>query len=212
MTPPAPRLKLSFQILGICSPYIAVIGFVFMLRNLLLAVGFYHVVLLICILAIRRTGSCKRCFKPFHWPFGLIGLGGIVPGLVILYAWPLARLEHVNLADLMATLNINKPLFIAFSIYACLVNPLLEEGFWRGCFDTRSIRPNAVDLLFAGYHALAVSVILKPLFVVLILLAMTFAGWLFRMLYRGSGSLLPALFLHLAADIAILYAIWKLIE
>lgn len=198
--------------LGICSPYIAVIGFVFMLRNLLLAVGFYHLVLLICILAIRRTGTCKLCFKRFPWRFGVICLGGIVPGFVILAAWPMARAEHVELADLMTTLHVNKPLFIAFSIYACLVNPLLEEGFWRGCFDNRSIRPNGVDILFAGYHALAVCVILKPPFVVVLLAAMTFAGWLFRTLYRLSDSLLPALLLHSIADIAILYAIWKLIE
>lgn len=205
--------KPVFQTVGICSPYIAVLLGVFLLRNGFLAVLLYHLALLPCIIRINKSSAIKLLFKGFHRIAGpLICLGGLVPGIVILYLWPLVRGEQVDLAKTLATLNLNGQLFIFFAAYAYLVNPFLEESFWRGCFKNETRRPNAIDMLFAGYHALAVFPVLKLPFVCFVFAAMTVVGWLFRTLYRHTGGLLTPLLLHIIADISILYAIWKIMQ
>jgi membrane protease YdiL (CAAX protease family) len=142
----------------------------------------------------------------------LICLGGIVPGIVILYLWPIAKQEQTELSEILAMLNLKNVSFILFAIYASIVNPFLEESFWRGCFNSGALHPNVIDMLFAGYHALVVSPVLKAPFVLLVFLAMIFVGWFFRMLYRITGGLAIPLLTHIIADIAILFAIWRIMQ
>lgn len=203
--------KRFLQALGICSPYVAVLAGVFLLKNIFPAVLFYHAVLLACIFGMTRFYVFKQFAAGFHRVLvPLFVSGGLVAGAVVLYGWPLAAGEQVDLARLLAGLHFGPPWFFLFAVYACLVNPLLEEAFWRGCFRNRSHWPTAVDGLFAGYHALAVVPIVTPVFAAGVFAAMTFVGWLFRALARRSGGLLVPVLTHLVADAAILYAVWRI--
>jgi len=189
----------------------AVIAGVFVLRNAFAAVLFYHLILLIGILKLNGPSAFSLLTSGFHRYIGpVMCLGGILPGLVIVYAWPMAARADINLPDILSTLNMGGPLLAVFSLYACLVNPVLEEAFWRGRFEKGSIRPNSVDALFAGYHVLAVAPVAKPVFAVLLFAALIFVAWLFRQLYRLTGGLLIPFLTHVIADIAILYAIWHI--
>lgn len=212
MTQPASHSTRIFQTLGVVSPYLAVLLGVFLLKNGFLAVLVYHLVLLLCIVKIDGVKPFRLLLKGWNSVLGpLMCLGGVVPGVVILYLWPIARQEHADLAQLFALLNLDDRWFTAFAVYACLVNPFLEESFWRGCFNNRSWLPAPIDALFSGYHALVVIPVLSAPFVVLLFLAMLVVGWLLRTLRRLTGGLLIPLLTHLIADIAILYAVWKLI-
>lgn len=207
-----PKTRL-FQTAGIMAPYIAVLVGVFWLKNVLLAVLFYHAVLLVCIFGISRLGIFKQLAAGVHrFLTPLFILGGLTTGVIILVFWPLAVRSSVDLSHLLALLRLGPPWFLIFAAYACLVNPILEEAFWRGGFENRSPRPTAVDAAFAAYHALAVVPILKPHFVLLVFAAMTFVAWLFRALARRTGGLLTPYLVHLAADIAILAALWSIIR
>jgi membrane protease YdiL (CAAX protease family) len=189
----------------------AVIAGVFFLRNAFAAVLFYHMVLLVCILKLNGASAFRKLTKGFHRYIGpVIVIGGIVPGLVIVYAWPLAKTAGIDLPNTLSSLNMGGPMLLLFALYACFVNPILEEAFWRGSFDKRSIWPNPIDALFAGYHAVAISPVVKPLFAVLLFAALVFTAWLFRQLYRLTGGLLIPFITHVIADIAILYAIWSI--
>lgn len=200
-----------FQTLGIGAPYAAMLAGVFLFRNGLTAVLFYHAVLLICIFGLTEFNAAKLLVTGFHRFWGpLLAVGGLVPGIVILYFWPIARQESVELSGVLEALNLGPGWFPLFAVYSCLVNPFLEEAFWRGGFQNRSLWPTPVDALFAGYHALAVIPVLKWPFVLLVLLALIFVGWLFRTVYRRSGGLAIPLLTHFMADIAILYAVGRL--
>ncbi|MHC4553565.1 MAG: CPBP family glutamic-type intramembrane protease [Planctomycetota bacterium] len=202
-----------FRALGICSPYLAVLAGVFILKNGLLAVLLYHAVLLVCIIAINKIHALKLLIKGCHGCVGpLICLGGLLPAVVIIYFWPLAKLPDVNLSEVFSSLNLNKQLFGIFAVYSCIVNPFMEESFWRGCFKNNSLFPAPVDMLFAAYPALVIYPVVKLPFVVLLFAALTFVGWLFRTLYNFTGGLLIPLMTHIIADIAILYAIWKIMQ
>lgn len=191
----------------------AVLAGVFLLRNAFAAVLFYHLVLLVCILKVDGTSPFRQLTRGFHRYIGpVVGLGGIVPGFVIVYAWPVAGGTGIDLPNTLSSLKMGGPMLLWFALYACFINPVLEEAFWRGSFDQGSIMPNFVDALFAGYHALAVSPVVKPLFAVLLFAALVFVGWLFRQLYRLTDGLLIPFVTHVIADIAILYAIWTIVN
>lgn len=204
--------KSLLRIAGILSPYIAFIVFV-PRGHPIAAILFYHITLLLCILGIEGPDAFRRLARGFGPRIGpLICVGGCVPGFVIFYLWAIARQDSVDLANVFTSLHLSGPLFAIFATYSCLINPVLEESFWRGCFDNLSRLPNRIDALFAGYHAMAVIPVVKPVFVLLTFLSMVFVGWLFRTLYRRTGGLLIPYITHLIADIAILYAVWRLIQ
>ncbi len=201
------------RIAGIASPYLAVCFGLFVLKNGFVSVLMYHLTLLICSIEINKSKSLKLLASGFHRTLGpLMCLGGLLPAAIIVWLWPIAKLDAVEITGLFEMIHLPKGPFMIFALYACLVNPLLEESFWRGCFSNQSRKPNYVDLLFAGYHALILAAVLKPAFVVAAFVALAGASWLFRNMYRLTGGLLIPLLAHLIADIAIFAAVWKILQ
>ena len=201
------------KLCGIVTPYLAVILGVFFFKNSLFAVLLYHVILLICIITINRSQALKLLVSGFDRYVGpLICLGGLLPGVVIFFLWSTAKLESVDLAQLMRSINLTGTSFTFFAVYACPINPFFEESFWRGCFKPGSWVPSPIDALFAGYHAIVLIPVVKPIFVLLSFTAMMFVGWIFRNIYRITGGLAIPLLTHIVADIAIIYAIWKIMQ
>ena len=206
-------VKNYFKICGAVSPYLAVVLGVFYFKNGFLAVLLYHLILLICIIGINRAKALKLIKSGFNWHIGpLICLGGLLPGVIIFFLWPIAKLESVDLAQLMESVNLTHTSFAIFALYACFVNPFLEESFWRGCFKPGSWIPSYIDALFAGYHAILLIPVVKLTFVLLSFVTLMFVGWIFRNIYRLTSGLAIPLLTHIVADIAILYAVWKIMQ
>ena len=202
-----------FKTCGIVSPYLAVFLGVFYFKNGLFAVLLYHLTLSICIIGINGVKALKLIKSdPIRHISPLICLGGLLPGVVIFFLWPIAKLESINLAQLMESVNLTYTTFTLFALYSCFINPFLEESFWRGCFKPRSWTPNLIDALFAGYHAVVLIPVVKPVFVLLSFMALMCVGWAFRNIYRLTGSLSIGLLTHIVADIAILWAVWKIMQ
>ena len=206
-------VEFFFKTCGVVSPYLAVFLGVFYFNNGLFAVLLYHLILLICIIGINRSQAVKLLASGFHQHFGpLICLGGLLPGVIILFLWPFAKQETVDLAQLMESVDLKNTSFVVFALYACFVNPFLEESFWRGCFKPGLWSLNPVDALFAGYHAVVLIPVIQPVFVLLSFTALMCVGWIFRNIYRLSGGLAIPLLTHIVADIAIFYAVWKIMQ
>ncbi len=206
-------VETTLKIAGIISPYLAVILGVFVFKSGTFAVLLYHLILLICIISLNRKKTLKLLvsgFRPCYWP--LICLGGLLPGAVIFYLWPWARQETINLAHTMDSVGLSNVSFTAFALYACFVNPFLEESFWRGCFKPKSWLPGPVDVLFAGYHAVVMFPVAKPAFVIFSFLALAFVGWIFRQFYRLTGGLAIPVLIHIVADITIVWAMWQIMQ
>jgi membrane protease YdiL (CAAX protease family) len=96
------------------------------------------------------------------------------------------------------------------NIYTPLVNPTLEELFWRGALlrslaarvgPTRGLVLMAV--LFTGYHALPLVALFSLSVVVLSLAVTLLGGLLFGLLVRWSGGLWLPLAVHVAADVCV---------
>jgi membrane protease YdiL (CAAX protease family) len=198
---------------GVLSPYLAVTLGLFLFKNGLLAVLLYHLILLVCIIGINRGKALTLLRTGFQPGLGaLIALGGLLPGAMIYFFWPYAKQSGVNIEHIMASVHLSNASFAFFVVYSCFVNPILEESFWRGCFPGQSQLPGWVDGLFAGYHAVILIPVVRPVFVLLSFPALSGVSWIFRMLYRRTGGLAIPLVSHLVADIAILWAVWKMIH
>jgi membrane protease YdiL (CAAX protease family) len=206
-------VKNYFKICGAVSPYLAVVLGVFYFKNGFLAILLYHLLLLICIIGINRAKAFKLIKSGFNWHIGpVICLSSLLPGVLIFFLWPFAKLESVDLAQVMESVNLTNTSFAIFALYACFVNPFLEESFWRGCFKPGSWIPSYIDALFAGYHAILLIPVVRSIFVLLAFMALMCVGWIFRNIYRLTSGLAISLLTHIVADIAILYAVWKIMQ
>ena len=97
------------------------------------------------------------------------------------------------------------PLFIA---YFSLVNPFIEEYFWRGVLGNNSKKLYPGDAVYAGYHALALWDRVHPLSILLAVIILTSAGWLWRQMAREDRGLLAPVLGHMIADFTILLTIY----
>jgi hypothetical protein len=135
-------------------------------------------------------------------------LGGSA-GVLLYFLWPfLGNLQ--NLRTYLASIGLTSATWPFFLAYFCLVNPWLEECFWRGYLGSPSKSLTAMDLLFAGYHLLVLYGIISLGWLVLTAVVLTLTAWLWRQTARASGGLLIASLSHLAADLSVLLVAYSL--
>jgi membrane protease YdiL (CAAX protease family) len=123
-----------FKTCGIVSPYLAVFLGVFYFKNAFFALLLYHLTLSICIIEINGVTALKLIKSDPIWHISrLICLSGLLSGVVIYFLWPIAKLESINLVQLMESVNLKNTSFIFFALYVCIVNPFLEESLRLHC-------------------------------------------------------------------------------
>lgn len=114
-------------------------------------------------------------------------------------------------ADLSAkilALGLDDKLRFGFVVYFSLINPFMEEYFWRGALGSSSKSFYIGDLVYAGFHALILWDKAHILSIVLAISVLTFIGWFWRQVYRRDGSLLAPALGHMAADFSILFVVF----
>ena len=120
--------------------------------------------------------------------------------------------NHIGVAeDLPAqlqSLGLNSSSWLAFITYFTLVNPIVEEYFWRGVFRDHSTKLTLTDLIYAGYHVIVLWDKINPISIVIAVMILVSAGWLWRQIEREEQGLLAPVLGHLAADFSILMTIY----
>ncbi|MEW6404426.1 MAG: CPBP family glutamic-type intramembrane protease [Chloroflexota bacterium] len=110
-----------------------------------------------------------------------------------------ARLASIGLS------SATWPLFIA---YSTLVNPFIEEYFWRGYLGSPARGLHIFDGIFAGYHVFLLEGKAPASSIVFGFVLLTLAGWFWRQLTRQDQGLLAPVLGHMAADFSILMALY----
>lgn len=170
----------------------------------------FHLALAIPLLPHLRTLP-THFFAPVSpvWflPMACLGLLG---GVAVWMLWPyigIAEHYHANLASLgMMTSDFSWPLFIT---YFSLVNPWIEEAFWRHLLTSPARGPALVDFLFAGFHILILVLFIGPFWWLVALLILSITGWVWRIITQRTGSLLPAIIFHIFADFSIVWVVYQ---
>ena len=111
-----------------------------------------------------------------------------------------------DLSAKVQSLGLNSSNWIAFIAYFTLVNPFVEEYFWRGYLGSPTKAFYVSDFVYAGFHAFVVMGKVPTSSTIYSLIALVLAGWFWRQIAREDRGLLAPVLGHMAADFTILMA------
>jgi membrane protease YdiL (CAAX protease family) len=151
----------------------------------------------------------------------LLGLGigtlAVVSiGGAFLFLKPLVNIAGIG-ENLANEIGITRDVYIFVALWLVLINPLLEEYFWRGFVFMQAYRfftdplykrivVYGTGMLFALHHAVIIQDWFNWWQFGLVIVFLGVAGVIFNMIYVRSGSIISSYIAHLMAD-AILAAI-----
>ncbi len=193
----------------VLAPYLAVaVGWLW-LENAWLAIGGYHVLIVVLLWMSHRAskGSVPGTLFSGGTTAQVLGLVGILAGVSAVF---------VAFSDFIVEPSILIPTWLAerglggnhvlFAAYYGLVHPFLEEAHYRPLRQAEgepAWRRRALEVGFAGYHVLVVYGFLRIPFVVSTFVGLWGVMTLWRWMdARTGGGRLPLAF-HIVADLAV---------
>ena len=191
-------------------PYLSVgIGLLW-IHNALLALLGFHFAIVLSLLLVRSPVPIKILFrsKNIRWVVLNILLCGS-SGVSLYFLWSYFGVVN-DLPGQVESLGLTSSTWPIFITYFVLVNPLIEEYFWRGYLGspTRGLYPS--DFLYAGFHGLVLMNKVQPGVILYSLVVLVLAGWFWRQLARADDGLLAPVLGHMAADFTILMAVYRM--
>lgn len=191
-------------------PYLAVWAGLFFFKSAWFALVGFHIAILLALLLLRPSIPINILFKSKSPKWILFSvLFCSTSGIGLYFLWNVFGVAQ-DLPAQLKSLGLYSTAWVPFIAYFSLVNPLVEEYFWRGVLGSATRKPYIGDVVFASYHAMILWGRVNPyaiLFAVIILIS---AGWLWRQLFRKDHGLLAAVLGHMVADFSILLTIYTM--
>ena len=188
--------------------YLAVGLGLFIVRDAWIALLVFHLAIVISLLIVKPGLPIQILFtgQGMKWILVNILLCGS-SGVVLYFLWDRFGIA-ADLASYVEALGLNSANWLPFITYFSLVNPFIEEYFWRGYLGrpTKGLYPS--DFAYAGFHGLILLEQVKADTVVCTLAVLVLAGWFWRQIARTDGGLLAPVLGHMAADFSILMAVY----
>jgi hypothetical protein len=193
-------------------PYLAVWAGLFLFHSAWGAMLGFHAAILLVLLIARPKIPIHILFKAknFKWILPLAALCA-ASGFAIYHLFPLFSTVE-ELRSQLDTIGLNGSNWPWFIAYFSLVNPFVEEYFWRAYLGSETKRFYIGDLLYAGFHGLVLTGKTHPLVVLFALGCLTFVGWLWRQVYRENEGLLVPVLGHMVADFSVMMAVYLIVR
>lgn len=190
-------------------PYLAVAIGLFWVRSAVVTLLAFHAALLVALWLARPQIPLRTLFKSksIAGPFLSILLGGS-SGFTLYFFWPYFGVIP-DLSANLESLGLTASSWIPFIAYFALINPFLEEYFWRGYLGSTTRWLFVSDFLYAGFHALLLMNRVQTIAMLYSLLVLVLAGWFWRQLARADEGLLAPVLGHMVADLTILVAVYQ---
>ncbi len=188
--------------------YISVAIGLFWAHSAWVALLGFHAGLLLILCIEKPHIPLIGLFKSRHFPtlLGCVVLC-VSSGLILFFARSYLNISP-NLSVDLASLGLTSAAWPGFITYFALVNPWIEEYFWRGYLNDPSRLPAPVDFAFAGYHLLILYGKTSWPWIAISFLVLAAVAWLWRQVSRKTRGLLIASLSHMAADLSILFAVY----
>lgn len=191
-------------------PYLAVWAGLFLFKNAWFTLIGFHVAILLALLVIRPDVpiSILSKSKSAKWILFSV-LFCSTSGIGLFLLWNVFGVAP-DLPEQLQVLGLNSISWFPFIGYFSLVNPFVEEYFWRGVLGSATRKLYIGDLIYAGYHAIILWGRVSPFSILFAVIILVSAGWLWRQLLRNDKGLLAAVLGHMVADFSILLTIYAM--
>ena len=189
-------------------PYLAVAIGIFWIHNAWAALLGFHFAIILSLLLARSQVPINILFKSRNIRWVILNLLLCSSSGLSLYRFWSAFEVLGDLPAYIQSLGLTRATWPLFITYFVLVNPLIEEYFWRGYLGSPTKHLYPSDFLYAGFHGLILMGKMQAGAVVYSLIALVLAGWFWRQLARADGGLLAPVLGHMAADFTILMTIY----
>ena len=187
-------------------PTISVLLGLHWLNDAWIALGLYHLGMVLCLVFFGGRNLLPLLLRGRPWvsfPLILACAGG---GAILAFGWPWFVEDPGSLAADLAGLGLAGGRWWAFVFYYALVNPVLEELFWRGWLAPATKRPHWHDLAFATYHGVVLVFFIQLPWIFVCVAVLIAAAWAWRWMVRTWGGLFAPAASHLVADVGIVAA------
>ena len=170
----------------------------------------FHVAMTVSLLIAKPGIPIAILFKNTkkRWSILSILLCGS-SGITLYFLWDYFGVAN-DLPAQLESLGLNSSTWLLFIVYFVLVNPFIEEYFWRGYLGNAKNNFHVYDFIYAGYHVLVLIGKLHFASIIFSFVVLTLAGWLWRQLAREDGGLLASALGHAAGDLTLLLTIWRM--
>ncbi|MFH1382205.1 MAG: CPBP family glutamic-type intramembrane protease [Chloroflexota bacterium] len=196
------------KILSPAIPYITVSVGLFVFHNAWVAILSYHVGMLIMLFLARPGITVKQFVKSNNYPIpaltAVVGAGG---GALLYFLWPFLLIPS-DISAYTQSIGLVGRAWPLFLVYYVLVNPVLEEYYWRGYLGSQTRQVTFNDWLFGGYHVIVLAGKMGIVWLIVAFLLLSCGGWFWRQMNRLSQGLLPSVVSHVAADITVMLTIY----
>jgi hypothetical protein len=186
-------------------PYAAILLGIYALHRAWIAVLVYQAGMLAVIVADPQRRAWRPPVRP-GWVATAVVVLGVLAGPAFAIAWPWLGVSD-SLLPRLAELGLGGAGWGWFLVSFSVINPVLEELFWRGGAGGGRVS-RAGDLLFAGYHVLVLALFLPTLRVFVAFAMLWLAARLWRLVSARTGNLIASFISHEFAAVGIASALW----
>jgi hypothetical protein len=187
--------------------YITVATGLFGMHNAWFALLGFHAAIAGSLFVAKPNTPMLQLFKTndLKWVLVSVLLCG-TSGIFLYFLWPYFGIAD-DLREQTESLGLTASTWPAFIAYFSLVNPFIEEYFWRGYLGNTASGVHLYDAVFAGYHVLILIGKVQFPAILFALSTLVLAAWFWRQITRKADGLLAAVLGHLTADLSILLTI-----
>lgn len=171
----------------------------------------FHAAIIISLSIAKPKIPISILFKHqnIKWTFLSILLCGS-SGASLYFLWNHFGITN-DISKQLEALGLRASDWLLFITYFALANPFVEEYFWRAYLGDKTRSLHRSDFLYAGFHALILIRKTNIFTIIYALVLLVLAGWFWRQIARKDGGLLAPVLGHMAADLTILVAVYKMV-
>jgi membrane protease YdiL (CAAX protease family) len=188
-------------------PYLAVWAGLFLFHGAWTALLGFHVAVLFTLLIFHPAVPIRDLFRS-ETPGWILAstLVCSTSGIGLYILWNYFGIAG-DLPEQLRSIGLKSSTWFAFIAYFTLVNPFIEEYFWRGVLGSNVKKLYFGDFVFAGYHVIILWGRVNSFSILFAVIILVSAGWLWRQITREDKGLFAAVLGHMAADFLILLTI-----